>query len=527
LDEVTARAVKLLEEAQTGSAASVLAVAEAALRERTGALVDGPAALHFARVVAFYAMGELQASIEAIDLMLVASEREGSAGWRSSALSLRAIQRLQGGRREITAGDVEAALQDLVEAEAVLLAGEPELVVAGNAYTGIGLGYQQLRLYELAVPQYVAAYKASCGVAETNGNRAMWLSNLANLHLQWALELYQVGQESEAEKQTAEAERYALQAADEAAGPEAEVWRLISLMYAACARADRDDPVGAAADIERHLDALEIRGLPRPWLLFCRPFHAVAVSRAGRPAEALKIIEAAVAEADRTPDTEWVVTAALHRTHAVLLASHGSTEAQSGLRYGDILAAALWRERQRTLHAARTMKSFDTLRSQHEVATRAAATDPLTGVPNRRGFDDLVSTLSARTAAGAGQLLTILIVDMDHFKEINDTLGHTAGDHALLKVTQALTSSVRDGDMVARLGGDEFAALLPNTDSLAGRRIAQRMVDAVGQLSVHGATVSVGVASGPAHAVRETIAHADRAMYQAKRGGGNQVAIAD
>jgi diguanylate cyclase (GGDEF)-like protein len=523
MDEVTCQAVRLLEEAQTGGAARVLAVSEAALRERTGELVNGPAALHFARVVALYSLGEIRASISAVDLMLLAADREGSTGWRSSALSLRAIMRLQVGENEISDDDVEASLRDLVQAEAALRDGEPDPVVAGNAYTGIGLGYQQLRLYELAVPQYLAAHEASCRIVEPNGNRAMWLCNLAILHLQWALELYQVGQDTDAEKHTAEAEQFALRAADEAAGPDAEVWRMTALMYAACSRADRDDPTSAAVDIGRYLDLLEARGLPTPTLLFCRPFHAVAVSRAGDQGEALRVIETAVAVAARTPETEWLVTAALHRTHAVLLASSGSTQARAGLLYGDMLAAALWRQRQRTLHAAQTMKSFEALRHEHEMATRAAESDPLTGVSNRRGFDQLVHALTMRTGTAADQPIAVLIVDMDRFKEINDSLGHTAGDEALRQVARALTGSVRDGDLVARLGGDEFAALLPDTDRVTAHRIAARMVDAVADLALSGATVSVGVASGPAHAVQDTIANADRAMYEAKRSGGNTV----
>jgi diguanylate cyclase (GGDEF)-like protein len=522
MDQVTSQAMRLLEEAQTGGAAQVLAVAEASLRERSGALVDGPAALHFARVVALYSLGDLRGSIAAIDVMLEAADREGSAGWRSSALSLRAIERLQTGDQDITEDDVEVALHDLVDAEAALRDGEPDPVVAGNAYTGIGLGYQQLRLYELALPQYWAAYEASCRITEPSGNRAMWLCNVAILQLQWALELYQVGQDREAEKRTAEAEQFALRAADEAAGPDAEVWRLTALMYAACSRADRDDPAGAAVDIAHYLELLEDRGLPAPVLLFCRPFHAVAVSRAGRPAQALDIIGAAVAAAAQVPETEWVVTAALHRTHAVLLASNGSAEARAGLLYGDMLAAALWRQRQRTLHAARTLKSLKTLRSEHELATRAATTDPLTGVTNRRGFDDMVTTLMAGNAVDASAPVAVLIVDVDRFKQINDGLGHSAGDNILRQVTQALSRSVRDGDTLARLGGDEFAALLPDTESGGARRVAQRMVDAVGELDLCGATVSVGVARGPAQALLDTIVQADWEMYAAKKLGGNR-----
>ncbi len=162
MDDVTLRALRLLEEAQAGGAAQVLAEAVAALREPTGELRDGPAAMHFARVVALTRLGDLRAAIAAADLMLVAAERENSAGWRSCALSLRADRRLRLGDQDIAEYDIEAVLRDLVRAETALLAGEPDPVIEGNARTGLAIGYAKLRLYELAVPQFQAAYETTC-----------------------------------------------------------------------------------------------------------------------------------------------------------------------------------------------------------------------------------------------------------------------------------------------------------------------------------------------------------------------------
>jgi hypothetical protein len=214
MGEMTRRAVRLLEEAQTGGAADVLVTAEALLRDRTGEPAGGPAAMHFVRVVALIVLGDLRAALAAVELMLQAAERDGNAGWRACALATRASERLRLGESDIMEYDVDAALRDLAAAEAALASGEPDHVAAVNARVGIAVGYRQLSLYELVGPQFQAAYEISTQDPEQNGNRSMWLGNLASLHLEWALELYQVGQEAEAEKHTAEAEGYAVRAAD-------------------------------------------------------------------------------------------------------------------------------------------------------------------------------------------------------------------------------------------------------------------------------------------------------------------------
>ena len=513
MGEVTRRVVRLLEEAQTGGAAEVLATAEAMLRARTGDLADGPAAVHFARVVALIVQGDLRGALTAVELMRHAAERDGAAGWQACALATRASERLRLGESEIAEYDVEAALRDLAEAES-LLAGEPDPVAAVNARVGVAVGYRQLRLYELVGPQFAAAYEISARDPDQNGNRAMWLSNLAALHLEWALELYQVGLGAEAEQHTAEAQTWAERAAAEASGPDAGAWRDGALLMAACARADRDDPAGAAVDIAHYTRVLRERGLSSAALAYSRPFHGVALSRTGRSDEALRVMAEAVA--DLSADAEWLIAAATRRTHAVLLAAHGSADARAGLAYGDTMAAALWRQRQRTLHAAATMQSYEALRVRHEQAALAAETDALTGVANRRGFDRV-----AEEIRGAGTPVAVLLVDMDKFKQINDARGHAAGDAALRSVAAALHAELRSGDLLARLGGDEFGVLLPGTDPADAARIAGRMVRAVRAVPGCGATVSIGVAGGPGHALPDIVQEADRAMYRVKRAGGD------
>jgi diguanylate cyclase (GGDEF)-like protein len=199
-----------------------------------------------------------------------------------------------------------------------------------------------------------------------------------------------------------------------------------------------------------------------------------------------------------------------------MLAAHGSADASTGLAYGDTLAATMWRQRQQTLHTAETLETLSVLRAQHEEARRAADLDPLTGIANRRSFDRAVQR--ARSRAGTA---TAVIIDIDHFKVINDTSGHTAGDETLRAIARALAAQLRPQDLLARLGGDEFAALLPGMPAAEARLRAEAMVTAVRAVPHCTATVSVGVATAPAADLPATLHEADQAMYKAKRAGGD------
>jgi diguanylate cyclase (GGDEF)-like protein len=511
----TAVVARLLERAQCGEHDEALLLAEAALREPTGDLADGAAGMHFVRVVALGVLGRTSEALGAVDLMLASAEREGSHGWRSCALSGRAYQRLMLGE-QLAEHDVDAVLQDLVDAEIALGRGVKDSVIAENAHTGVALGYHQLRLYELALPQYEAAYAVSAQDGRQAGNQAMWQSNIAELHLQWALELYRVHQVAEAEQHSLAAGAHAALAVEQACGPDTERWRQHAHLLAACAAADGPDPAGAAWSIERYAAELGERG-QRIEVAFCWPFLAVALSRSGEHERALLVIEQAAT--DLPADAGWLTTAAVNHTRAMLLAEQGGRAATAALAYGDSLAQALWRQRLGTLQTATTMKSYDQLRGEHELVARTAETDSLTGVANRRAFDRVVESLGA---SGDDRRVAVLLVDLDNFKQVNDTLGHAAGDTVLRAVAAVLAGEVRDGDLVARLGGDEFGVLLPGADTATASLVAHRMVKVIGALGDCPVTASIGVASGAASGVSATWHAADSAMYIAKRAGGNR-----
>jgi diguanylate cyclase (GGDEF)-like protein len=247
----------------------------------------------------------------------------------------------------------------------------------------------------------------------------------------------------------------------------------------------------------------------------------VALDRSGSRDEALAVVEQALAELPA--DGSGLVAAALTHTHAVLLARTGPPELRSVLRYGDALAGALWRQRQRTLHTAQTLRSLEELRAEHERVTRSADTDALTGVANRRAFDRAVAS---HTSGDAGTGTTaVLVIDLDKFKPLNDSQGHVAGDEALRSVAGALAGHVRGHDLLARTGGDEFCIILDGVDRNHATEVAGRMVAAVRDLNL-AVTVSVGIATGPGTAIRDTVYRADQAMYRAKSAGGNRTSAA-
>lgn len=165
-----------------------------------------------------------------------------------------------------------------------------------------------------------------------------------------------------------------------------------------------------------------------------------------------------------------------------------------------------------------------------EASQREARTDALTGLLNRRAFDESSAREVARCQRER-RPLALLLVDLDHFKELNDRHGHPAGDSALRRVASLLGSQTRESDVLARFGGEEFALLLPacaEADAISRAQQLRRLVEEVFQDWVRPLTVSVGVAVFPAHAsdLPHLIALADLALYRAKHSGRNAVEVA-
>ncbi|MFM0557278.1 GGDEF domain-containing protein, partial [Paraburkholderia sediminicola] len=180
---------------------------------------------------------------------------------------------------------------------------------------------------------------------------------------------------------------------------------------------------------------------------------------------------------------------------------------------------------------ARTECALQELQRTNQKLEHLAATDPLTGVANRRQFIERVEAEIARAKRG-GALFSLLALDLDHFKEINDSYGHQAGDEVLRRFVQKCLDAIRPYDGVARVGGEEFMVLLPQAALDAARTIGERLREAIaGGVFETGAgrpvevTVSVGVSQfGRDGDTIDTILRvADERLYRAKHEGRNRV----
>jgi diguanylate cyclase (GGDEF)-like protein len=170
----------------------------------------------------------------------------------------------------------------------------------------------------------------------------------------------------------------------------------------------------------------------------------------------------------------------------------------------------------------------------HAEAKRASITDPLTGQWNVR-YLSMTLNQEVERASRFERPLAVLMLDLDHFKRVNDTYGHAKGDEVLRELARRVRSQIREVDTFARYGGEEFVLVLPETDLDGARRLAERIVTAV-RRTPFGAdgdqpidvTVSMGAAVFPSHGSTATylLRAADQALYDAKRGGRDRVVVA-
>ena len=171
---------------------------------------------------------------------------------------------------------------------------------------------------------------------------------------------------------------------------------------------------------------------------------------------------------------------------------------------------------------------LDRLFDKYEMAVHSAITDKLTGLYNRRYFDYFID-LELKRSLRENSPLALLMVDVDNFKYINDTLGHLVGDKILTKLGDIIKANIRETDLAARYGGEEFSIVMSNTGIEEAAEIAERMRKSV-EASKFGIekliiTVSIGIALHPldANSLKELLDKADSALYRAKREGKNQV----
>jgi diguanylate cyclase (GGDEF)-like protein/PAS domain S-box-containing protein len=230
------------------------------------------------------------------------------------------------------------------------------------------------------------------------------------------------------------------------------------------------------------------------------------------------------------PEDRQVIVGALRR-----LTEQGATEISvrigqgAGVRHLSMRGRVLDRDASgQPRRAVGLLLDVTTEKAMEEQLLRMSASDALTGTPNRRAFDQAVRG-EWRRCTRAREPLSLIMVDIDGFKQFNDTFGHLVGDQALIAVARAMTATLhREGDLLARYGGEEFAIILPGTDTVGSLALGQQLVQAVGAITIRQApdwnlSVSVGTASW--HPDRELIkspvllGRADEALYAAKTAG--------
>ena len=186
------------------------------------------------------------------------------------------------------------------------------------------------------------------------------------------------------------------------------------------------------------------------------------------------------------------------------------------------------------VHAALRVKALqDTLRIRAAELDLVSRTDLLTGLPNRLDLEQVLRSTHANSARH-GHEATVLVVDIDHFKQVNDRFGHEAGDRVLGEVAGRLRSAARAGDVVGRWGGEEFLAVLPMTSGPAGRTVADKLRAAVAARPIAlgaaghsvAVTVSIGAATGIGSGMEDLVRRADAALYLAKAAGRDRVEVA-
>ncbi len=512
--------------AQDGQHSAALALSRRALEGADDEPPAVQAGLWYAISVLHHTRQDTPAQLEATQRCLDLGREAGNLGWAANALSMRAMA-------HVRSGNVEAALVDLARSEVDLAACDDDGLRCW-AHTGLGYSYLELRLYELARPHFEAAVHLDASPIPLREAATIDLMNLAELHLRWADELERVQPTHPGDDPVANVDPDAVQR-------HRAVGHAHAIDAVAAARA-AGSPALLAACTAMELCSRSLRdasaSLPQLRAAFDSPDHrehqggraqvggrlARALWATGRRDDAVQVAREAAEHADAAGD--WQVAASARWLLLELEASAGVPGAVDGRRYGRLLSRVLWQQRLSTLHGAHAALDVERLRRDTEIAVREAAEDPLTGVGNRRALAEALRAAADQQVpaeVGRGPRQSLLLVDLDDFKAVNDVHGHVVGDEVLRGVAAALRSTARAEDVVVRLGGDEFVVLAWDADAEAGRVLAERAARAIAETVIHSPAgaltlhASIGVATtGDGVEVDDLLGVADAAMYRAK-----------
>lgn len=263
-----------------------------------------------------------------------------------------------------------------------------------------------------------------------------------------------------------------------------------------------------------------------PGRLFINPALEELLARAGAQEDDIPIYTGPMTLGDIDGDSETWEGRVWWRDSALLVVCERDVQQDRRLQRQLLQLTDEYAEKEREL--ARINRELTYYANEVE---RLSLTDSLTGLPNRRSFDQFMRH-HTELAERHGDPLALLLMDLDRFKAINDRLGHQRGDQVLREVAGILTQEMRAADLLARWGGEEFAVLAPKTDREDGMKLAERLrlvIEAIPRpeedLPV---TISIGIAErGHRESIESLLRRADAALYRAKEGGRNRVVRAE
>lgn len=508
---LTARIAAAMTAAQSGGHAGAAAEIEAIRAELGGVPSHQLAAAEYVRGVTAHHASDADEALAAVDACIKVAKAIDEPGWEANALPIRIINLARSGR----GGDT---VNDLVAAEHALNR-TTDAGLTSWAHTGLGYAYDVLRLFELCIPHYELAIQIGADVFELTESPAIDRLNLAETYLRWAHELERLGDPSyqrEIAERLASAAYWAREAERVIVDDESqEYWRLSARLWLAAAVTD-DDPEQAVDELAKCRDEISKLGETER-LAIAGAYLARALKADGKPEEAKAAADRAAA--DLIPLADPSTRVLVQQTRTELAATTGEPGAVAGLEYARSVARGWWRERQRALNAVRHALAAHDLSARHDAEWHAARQDPLTGVGNRRALEERLTA-----ARDSGRAVTVLALDVDGLKLVNDTYGHACGDELLQLVANLLVEQARATDAVVRSGGDEFFVVLDQPDAKGGAQLAARIrsaVTAIAESAPQPWLGRLGLSIGYAATVEGVpvdllIATADRRLYEDK-----------
>ncbi|MDX2971062.1 GGDEF domain-containing protein [Kribbella solani] len=509
---LTARIAGAMTAAQSGGQAGAAAEIEA-IRAELGGVPSYPlAAAEYVRGVTAHHASDADEALRAVDACIEIARAIDEPGWEANALPIRIINLARSGR----GGDT---VNDLVAAEAALNRTKDAGLTAW-AHTGLGYAYDVLRLFELCIPHYELATQLDDDVFELAEAEAIDRLNLAETYLRWAHELERLGDPlytREIADRLASAAYWAREAERVVVDDESqEFWRLSARLWLAAA-ATGEDPAKAVADLTEIRDEISKLGETER-LAIAGAYLARALQAAGRSEQAKAAADRAAA--DLIPLADPATQVLVLQTRSELEAIDGGPGALAGLAYAQSVARGWWKERRRALNAVRHALAAHDLPARHDAEWHAARQDPLTGVGNRRALTERLTA-----ARDSGRAVTLLAIDVDNLKIVNDGFGHACGDELLQVVANLLVEQARATDAVIRSGGDEFFVVLDQPDAKGGAQLAERIRVAVEAIAaatdkpwLRRLGLSLGfAATAEGIAVDQLVAVADQRLYADKR----------